>query len=170
MGSQSAQPKHARPNTSSKLPDCTEFGIAHDLHKHSQDDTEIDTVTSKFPHAPNFQSQWRSMILCVLTVNCFTRYIYDRGSSMQFKVVHLWFQITILRRVAKKRLESFRSAYEISLEMCWKEIRVRLKYWKMVSVDAKKHRSRNKCKILYRLCRAQKFINKWSHTENITNS
>jgi len=57
VGPQSAQPTHAQHNKSSKLPDCIQFGILHGLHKHTQDDTEIDAVTSTFPNAPNFQRQ-----------------------------------------------------------------------------------------------------------------
>lgn len=57
MGTQSAQPTHARHNTSSKLLDCTKFKIVHGFHKHPQDDTEIDALISKILHVPNFQRQ-----------------------------------------------------------------------------------------------------------------
>jgi hypothetical protein len=36
--------------------DCIHFGTVHGLHKHTQDDTELDVITSTYPQTPEFQN------------------------------------------------------------------------------------------------------------------
>jgi hypothetical protein len=40
-----------------KPPHCTKFRIVQGLHKHTQDDIVKDAITSRFPHAHDFQHQ-----------------------------------------------------------------------------------------------------------------
>lgn len=57
VGPQPAHLSHVRHSDSTQLPDCTQLGIVHGLHIHTQDDTEIDVIASTFTQAPHFQHQ-----------------------------------------------------------------------------------------------------------------
>jgi len=57
VGSQPAHPTHVGHSNNTKLPDCTQLGIVHGLHVHTQDDIEINVIASTFKCAPDFQHQ-----------------------------------------------------------------------------------------------------------------
>jgi len=57
VGSQPAHPTHVRHSNNTKLPDCTQLGIVHGLHLHTQDDIEINAISSTFTRAPDLQHQ-----------------------------------------------------------------------------------------------------------------
>jgi len=55
--SQPAHPTRVRHSNNTKLPDCTQLGIVHGLHLHTQDGIEINVIASTFTRAPDFQHQ-----------------------------------------------------------------------------------------------------------------